>query len=118
MKYLLYNPKSNNGKYDKLLTKIKGKDSVSPVSVFDEDAYKNILANQTKDDDIFIIGGDGTLNHFINNCEGIELKAMAYYVPNGTGNDFITDVDKKNNMIILLITFIISLLSEYIKSKY
>ncbi len=40
------------------------------------------------DDFVIISGGDGTLNRFINDTEGIEYPCDILYFPNGSGNDF------------------------------
>lgn len=55
------------------------------------------------EDGVIIVGGDGTLNNFINNVRGIEISVPVYYYAGGNGNDFWTDVgrvkgDKPVNM--------------------
>ena len=40
-------------------------------------------------------GGDGTLNHFINDTDGLKYTIPLYYYPTGSGNDFWNDIGKK-----------------------
>lgn len=42
-----------------------------------------------------IAGGDGTLNRFINDADGLSLPAEIYYYAVGSGNDFLHDLGKK-----------------------
>jgi len=50
--------------------------------------YKVFFDGLEKDDYIIIAGGDGTLNRFINDTEGIDYGCDILYFPCGTGNDF------------------------------
>ena len=55
------------------------------------------LFNRLKiDDNIVIVGGDGTLHYFVNYINGKEIKNDIYYIPNGTGNDFYKSIKKRN----------------------
>jgi diacylglycerol kinase family enzyme len=46
----------------------------------------------TADDRLVIVGGDGTLNHFVNEIEDKEFDFPIYCFAAGSGNDFINDV--------------------------
>lgn len=52
-------------------------------NTFFKDLWPNSLKNFT---DVFIVGGDGTLNYFINFYPGIQLPLVIFN--GGTGNDF------------------------------
>ena len=91
--YILYNPKANNG---------SGKDDAENLQVCYPDAVMIDMTHITRypvffeglesDDEIIICGGDGTLNRFINDIQGIEIKNTLYYFACGTGNDFARDL--------------------------
>ena len=59
------------------------------------DDYEKFLSELTENDSIIICGGDGTLNKFVNNTDGIENKAEILYYPTGSGNDFAHDLNHK-----------------------
>lgn len=96
--YVLYNGKSGNGKGGQTAQKVrelcKGKDLQfrNMLEISDYGAFFNEIA---ADDEIILCGGDGTLNHFINDIDGLELKHNVYYYPTGSGNDFWNDIGKK-----------------------
>ncbi len=46
----------------------------------------------TAEDRLVVVGGDGTLNHFVNEIEDREYPYPIYCYAAGTGNDFINDV--------------------------
>lgn len=54
--------------------------------------YPVFLRGLEKDDFLILAGGDGTLNHFVNNTQGLEYPNEVLYFPNGTGNDFAADL--------------------------
>ncbi len=62
------------------------------IDVLEMSNYRVFLNGLEKDDYIILAGGDGTLNHFINNIDGIEFPNDVLYFPNGTGNDFAVDM--------------------------
>ena len=91
--YILYNPHSGNG---------SGKQDAETLQVLYPDA---VLINMTQislysvffdglqpDDDIILCGGDGTLNRFVNDTQGIEIKNKICYFACGSGNDFARDL--------------------------
>ena len=96
---VLYNNKSNNGKGGGTARKVgevwKDKDLVF-VDVLSIGDYKEFFAKLEPDDEICICGGDGTLNHFVNDAAaaGYDYANKIYVYPTGTGNDFLTDLGK------------------------
>ncbi len=94
MKYVLYNKLSGNGKNGELAERYKESIDtdaalVDMCGISDYDAF---LSSVGVDDDIVIIGGDGTLNRFVNATACSNIPCSVYYMPAGTGNDFATDV--------------------------
>ena len=86
MKYYLYNPLANNG------IRIE----VPDVQMLDATKldYSAFFAGLKKEDEVVLIGGDGTVNYLVNhvNCETLENNV--YLLSNGTGNDFLHDIEK------------------------
>ncbi len=62
------------------------------IDVLEVSNYRVFLKGLERDDFIILAGGDGTLNHFINNVDGIDFPNDVLYFPNGTGNDFAADL--------------------------
>jgi diacylglycerol kinase family enzyme len=47
------------------------------------------------ENDVFVLcGGDGTLNRFVNDTEGLDIPCDILYVASGTGNAFLNDIEK------------------------
>ena len=57
--------------------------------------YTAFLGGLTSEDAIIIHGGDGTLNRFINDTEGLPLPCDILYASGGTGNDFLRDLGRR-----------------------
>ena len=92
--YVLYNNKAGNGD---ALESVKTleiiiDDEMKYIDVTKVSDYRIFLTGLEKDDYIILAGGDGTLNRFINNIEGIDFDNEVLYFPNGTGNDFAHDL--------------------------
>ena len=93
--YVLYNTKANNGKGKDAVEKIqnlwKHKELVAKdITKLD---CKTFFDSIISDDEVVICGGDGTLNHFVNDTDGIDYQNDIYYYPAGTGNDFWHDLE-------------------------
>ena len=90
--YVLYNPLANNGRsvesIEKLAAEIEGECILCDMTK----GYMEILANMDKDDTLILCGGDGTLNRFVNETDGMEIKNDVLYYASGSGNDFAHDI--------------------------
>ena len=96
---VLYNPLSAKGKgleFAKTIEQFAGPDCLYEDITKISDLY-TYLQNAPEDRDIAITGGDGTLNFAANALYKKELSRPLYYYPAGTGNDFINDLEKKQN---------------------
>ncbi|SFQ03548.1 Diacylglycerol kinase family enzyme [Lachnospiraceae bacterium XBB1006] len=94
---ILYNPWANNGRGEKeakeALMSVKGdKAFLSITHVRD---YRDFFAKMQPEDQVILCGGDGTLQHFINDIPTGALKTQIYYYPVGSGNDFGNDIGFK-----------------------
>ena len=96
--YILYNEKAGTGKIADAMQKLKAKlqGELKLVDVLKLEDYAAFVKDLTSDDYVVVAGGDGTLNHFVNNVEGMQIPCDVLYFPAGSGNDFARDLGKEN----------------------
>ena len=94
MKYYLYNKLANNG----IKPDVQRDDFIDATTIDYEKFFKELKP----EDEVVIIGGDGTINHLINYVKDYDYKNNIYLYPNGTGNDFLNDINEKPGKEILL----------------
>lgn len=99
MKYYLYNSKANNGIKPNVPA---GTELIDAVGM----DYPEYLKGLTPDDEVVLVGGDGTLNYFINAVKGVEIKNNIYLLGSGTGNDFFNDIGHKAGDEVLINKYI------------
>ena len=93
--YVLYNSKAgtkNNIEYIKMLEVIVDAE-LKFIDILNIKNYGVFLSGLEEYDFIILAGGDGTLNRFVNDTEGIEFDNEILYFPNGTGNDFAHELE-------------------------
>ena len=92
--YVLYNNKAGDGNAleSAKTLEIIINDEMKYIDVTEVSDYRIFITGLEKDDYIILAGGDGTLNRFINNIEGIDFDNEVLYFPNGSGNDFAHDL--------------------------
>ena len=101
--YVIYNPMAGNGKAEedaKLLQMILDED----LEYYDMTRITNyaaFLSGMEKGDYLVIVGGDGTLNRFINDTNNIEITQEILYFPAGSGNDFAREFGTVGNPIVV-----------------
>jgi len=96
MKFVvLYNPLSDNKRGEEFAKsfKVGEGDSIECLVRMTEVDYKEFFAALENDCALLILGGDGTLNRFINDTAGFDYDNKVYYYPSGSGNDFWRDVN-------------------------
>ena len=96
MRYVIYNPLSCNGKgndiKNKFLDEYKSKfDDLVPINglTLKQDEFRNKL---NIEDEIILIGGDGTINVFLNKYLRNDIKNKIFLYGGGSGNDFSKDI--------------------------
>lgn len=99
MNYILFNPKANNNNGEKSVEVAKEKlkarfGEMKVMSLIDLD-MGNFLKTITSDDNIVLLGGDGTLHHVANKIQNVEIPCNLYLFSAGTGNDFLNDIEKE-----------------------
>ncbi len=96
MYYILYNPLSGNGKSEeesKLISEFYDGE-VALKNIIEIQDYAAFFADITENDTVILCGGDGTINRFVNNTDGIDIPCDILYHASGTGNDFLLDLGK------------------------
>ena len=92
MKYVLYNPYSGNGQSKARADEIAC--GATLVDMTEIASYEDFFGALEVEDRVVICGGDGTINRFVNDVAGVDIRQEVLYIPTGTGNDFAADVDK------------------------
>ena len=91
--YILYNPHAGHGSIAEKATELAQKyDNVTLFDMTEIADYAALLSPLGATDRVIVCGGDGTLNRFVNDTDGIELTCEIYYYAVGTGNDFLHDL--------------------------
>ncbi len=106
--YLLYNPYAGCGKGEEaakaLAATLEGETVLTDLTSITD--YKELL-DSCAGERVILCGGDGTLNRFINEIDGMEYDCELYYAGAGTGNDFLKEVaDGKTNTLVNLKDYI------------
>ena len=94
--YVIYNPKAGNGRSEenaKLLPLVLD-EGLQYYDMTRITNYAAFLGGMEQEDYLVIVGGDGTLNRFVNDTAGIDIPQEILYFPGGTGNDFAKDLGK------------------------
>ena len=96
MIYILFNNLAGNKQIeqevDNLCNVLGGEIEKKDIQSID---YRTFLVPLTEQDTIILCGGDGTLNHFVNDSEGVDVRCEILYYPSGSGNDFAHDIGIK-----------------------
>ena len=105
---ILYNPHSNNGQgkneVKALENTLKGS-KLEYIDVTKLDDVADVVNSLSADESLVLSGGDGTLNHFLNDIRGLDVKNDVYFYATGTGNDFLSSVGKEKGSLIPLNAF-------------
>lgn len=109
MKYYLYNPLSDNG----LDTDIEGVELTDATKL----DYAKFFADLKEEDEVVLIGGDGTINYLINHVDTENLKNNVYIYGSGTGNDFLNDINEKPGREVLLNPYLKNLPTAWVNGK-
>ncbi len=110
MKYfILYNPISGNGFGQSRVNELKTILTDGELSFCDVREVGNMeafLKGISDTDALILAGGDGTLNRFVNDTDGMVIPERFYYFPTGTGNDFLRDVPADERGLIFATPYI------------
>ena len=95
--YILYNPHAGNGMSKAIAKSLKYEDS-EIVAMTEIASYADFLADK-QEATLIVCGGDGTLNRFINETDGIP-HGDVYYMASGSGNDFLRDLGRAHGRVL------------------
>ncbi|MBD5631976.1 MAG: diacylglycerol kinase family protein [Clostridia bacterium] len=92
---VLYNPLAGHSDENQLKNSLKAlvEDELEFYNVTEIENLQTFIDGFDKSDKVLLVGGDGTLNKFINAVDNI--KNSVWYYAAGSGNDFWTDIGKK-----------------------
>ena len=80
MTYILYNTHAGNQHVDEeleaLMSSFPGDSVKKDVISID---YRKFIPTLTEEDTVILCGGDGTLNHFVNDTEGLDVPCEVLY---------------------------------------
>lgn len=118
--YVIFNPLSKSGA---LVEKAKlfGTKENFNTEYFDItkiESFESFFEQITdKNDKIVLLGGDGTLNRFINATKDMKIENEILFYASGTGNDFLRDLGIKTGTTIPINQYIKNLPIVYINKK-
>lgn len=112
MKYYLNNPLANNGIRDFDID-LAGAELIDASKT----DYPEFFAGLKDEDEVVLIGGDGTINYLINHVDTDNVKNNIYLLGNGTGNDFLNDIGEKPGREILINKYLKNLPVATVKGK-
>jgi diacylglycerol kinase family enzyme len=103
MDLILYNPLSNNNKSNiythKLIKEYKKQNIPFRIkSILKVDDIEEYLLNKKHIDNIILLGGDGTINRFVNEIAHKQIKQDIFLKSNGSGNDFLRSLKEKDDL--------------------
>lgn len=78
--------------------------------------YQEFFDGLKKDDEVVLVGGDGTINHFVNNFDKSKIHNKIYLLANGTGNDFLKDINEDPDKEIELNKYLTNLPTVKVKN--
>lgn len=117
---ILYNPLSNNSNGEAevkvLHDKLEGND-LQYENITQIDDIKAYISSLATDDKVIIAGGDGTLNHFLNDVDGMDVKNEVFFFATGSGNDFMASVGVEKGNLVPLNQFFSNLPTVIVNGK-
>lgn len=121
MHYILYNSLSGNKQgleYSRLLLGNSVPEDATMIDLCTIKSYADFWTSiDLENDTVVLSGGDGTLNRFVNENEGLTLPKNLFYFASGSGNDFKKDVANDDTALIPLHKYIQDLPTVTVNGK-
>ena len=96
--HVLYNPFAGNGRGEesaRKLTALLPEADLRFQAMTEIADYAAFLADIPAEETLLVCGGDGTLNRFVNDTDGLSFPNPVFYYACGSGNDFLHDLGKE-----------------------
>ena len=93
--YVLFNPHAGNGLGEEKARALTMDAELCVCDMTKLDSYEAFFAGIEPEDGVILAGGDGTLNRFLNDTEGLSIPNDILYYAIGSGNDFLKDLNKE-----------------------
>ena len=96
--HVLFNPFAGNGHGEesaRKVTELLPEDDLRFQAMTEIEDYASFFAGIPAEEIILLCGGDGTLNRFVNDTDGLTIPNPVFYFAGGTGNDFLRDLGKE-----------------------
>lgn len=110
----MYNGLSNNKIKPEIVENFEENESQKLIDAWLVN-YPEFFGNLNAEDEVVLIGGDGTINYFINQVPYESIKNNVYYYAAGSGNDFLRDINGKVGEEVLLNPYLKNLPTVYVK---
>lgn len=122
MFHIFYNPIAGNGQGDsnsKQVERILKEQDYKLHNILFIQNIKTFITELKPEDTIVLLGGDGTLNRFANDVDGINIPNDILYYAGGSGNDFANDVktETDENGFVKINKYITNLPKVSVKGK-
>lgn len=119
MTYILYNPLAGTGncrsRAEEMAKRLKlDRPEMRDVTCTNVSV---LVKNLASSDEIYLVGGDGTLNHFANAVENDVPRQKIWYYPAGTGNDFMADLGKAGDTPVCINAYLQNLPRVQVQGK-
>lgn len=117
---ILYNPHAANGRGEesaKRLASVLGGSGTEMLDMTKLGDYADFFADLPPARPVVICGGDGTLNRFINDTEGLDIKNSIYYFAGGSGNDFMRDAAAEQDEVVPMTEYLRDLPQVTVKGR-
>ena len=98
---ILFNPCAGNGRGEAEAQKLSAHLTDGGLVYHNMTEIKNYASffeTLSGDDILVIAGGDGTLNRFVNDTDGLTCPVPVWYYATGSGNDFWCDLGRKKRI--------------------
>ena len=107
MKYILYNRLADNKRAIATAEALREKLGKGDMLIVEGLDFNGFLSKLDETDEVYLVGGDGTLNRFANDIYEKNYLPKIYFYPAGSGNDFVNDNKPAlNNGVIELAPFL------------
>ena len=94
--HVLFNPHAGNGTGEAAARGLRMPEAELVLHDMTKiDSYADFFARLPEQDGVILAGGDGTLNRFINDTQGLSIAQELLYYGVGSGNDFLHDLGKE-----------------------